>query len=129
MKLVENSTSAIKVKDNSKVKIVKSVIKVTPSSGRVIASKECDTAINALRELNRQAATIKRLTEENQAIVKAEIGDDGREILDSKGNIGATWKFDKDSMTFNAKSFQEHYPELYTEFLKKKTGARKFSIK
>jgi len=130
MNIVDNETKiASAVKDNTKVKHIKSVIKVTPASDRVVASKECGKIIEELRELDRQAKTIKRLIEEKQAMVKAELGDNGREILDLKGNIGATWKFDKDSICFDKDKFEKAMPKTYAKFLKTKTGSRKFCIK
>jgi predicted phage-related endonuclease len=45
------------------------------------------------------------------------------------GNVLATWKSAKSSQKFDAKAFQNAYPQMYDQFVREVPGSRRFLIK
>jgi hypothetical protein len=45
------------------------------------------------------------------------------------GNVLATWKSAKSSQKFDAKAFQNAYPQMYDQFIREVPGSRRFLIK
>jgi hypothetical protein len=45
------------------------------------------------------------------------------------GNVLATWKSAKGSKKFDAKAFQNAYPQMYDQFVREVPGSRRFLIK
>jgi len=53
-----------------------------------------------------------------------------RDVLTAvDGSVLATWKSAKASKKFDAKAFQDAYPQMYDQFVREVSGSRRFLIK
>jgi len=72
-----------------------------------------------------------KLAEDNKATIeskfKAIVAD--AEAIYSGGKLLATWKNNKDGVSFDKDAFAQAYPDLYKQFTKPKAGARPFLFK
>lgn len=96
--------------------------------GIVIAS---DEVMNILKEIkfHRDAEKkAKQLKEKCTQKLYNIVGENER-ISTEDGEEIATWKYDKDSESFDKKGFMAVYPDIYKDFVEVKPGARKLDIK
>lgn len=97
--------------------------------GRVVeATPAVAEAVEKLRNI--QAAV--KLAEEQEDFLKLQIQThmaDASTLVMPDGQIAATWKTAKDSLTFDREAFQADNPDLYQRYLTKKPGSRRFLLK
>lgn len=92
---------------------------------------ECsDEAFEAYQNLKEVKKEIKALEERQEAFeetIKMAFGD--AEALSYGGDTIATWKAPKESLKFDAKTFQAEHPDLVKPYLQVTQGARRFLLK
>lgn len=104
------------------------LVYATDRGGYVVASREVEQVVAALKNIKEQIKPLEDAQERAEVMLKKVLGDKS-EIVDVTGRSLITWKASKSSMAFDAKAFQEAYPDLYNQFKREKDGSRRFLVK
>lgn len=94
----------------------------------VVATTETEDAVNDLKHVKEQLATLKAQQAELEDKIKI-VMQDGESLLDQYGTVLCTWKTAKDSTKFDEKAFQKDAPKEYEKYLLTKQGSRRFLVK
>lgn len=94
----------------------------------VVATTETEDAVNDLKSIKEQLATLKAQQTELEDKIKI-VMQDGESLLDQQGTVLCTWKTAKDSSTFNEKALKKEMPDIYEKYLQTKQGSRRFLVK
>ena len=97
-------------------------------SSVVTASAELESILDRLSTLTEQRKSLEDAEEQHKLAVMRFMNT--RDVLSSvDGSVLATWKSAKGSRKFDAKAFQEAYPQMYDQFVREVPGSRRFLIK
>jgi putative phage-type endonuclease len=94
----------------------------------VIAGEEVIEAVQRLHSIKTALKAHEEAEEEQKAVIMKALGESDT-LLDSDGNILATWKAAKPAQRFDTKMFQIGHPDLYAQFLKTGEISRRFLLK
>ena len=92
------------------------------------ASAELESILDRLSSLTEQRKSLEDAEEAHKLAVMRFMNT--RDVLTAvDGSVLATWKSAKGSRKFDAKAFQEAYPQMYDQFVREVPGSRRFLIK
>lgn len=93
----------------------------------VEASEDMAFMISRLKEIKDSLKSLDEAKDEIENAIKLALGE--AEALNYHGSTLLTWKAPKASTTFDKKSFEKDYPDIYKEYVKPSQGARRLLIK
>jgi len=96
--------------------------------GSVVADPD---VIDLLKEIkaHRDIEKAAKIRKENAMQRLYNIVGEHDQIATDDGEVLATWKYSKDSISFDRTAFMAVYPDLYKDFEEVKPGVRKLDIK
>lgn len=101
-----------------------------PKSEKGTSIEVSATTLDKLQQASQIARQIDDLTDKRNAIIldlKKECGD--FEKMTYEGAVVATFKSNKDSLSFDKEAFKRENPEMYQKYIKTQRGARPFVSK
>jgi hypothetical protein len=100
----------------------------TSEASVATANAELESILARLSSLTEQRKSIEDAEEAHKLAVMRFMNT--RDVLSAvDGSVLATWKSAKASKKFDAKAFQEAYPQMYDQFVREVPGSRRFLIK
>lgn len=98
------------------------------AEGTVEATKEISQVVRRLKTIREGMNAMEAEEEELKSKIILTLGDKGDTLM-SGGKALATWKLAKGRNSFDSKTFEKSYPELYQQFVKTGEPSRRLLIK
>lgn len=99
------------------------------AQGLVIATESVLSTINDLRGVREEIASLEAREEALKAAIIIAIGDAGSDLVDSLGNVLATYRMGTGRKVFDHKTLEKQMPEIYKKYLKHTEPQRRFILK
>lgn len=99
------------------------------TQGAVVAPDDAIAAVDELRTVREQKDVLEAKEEEIKGKLIITLGDAGDILVDSFGNILATYKISKGRVTVDQKALQKEMPEVYLKYLRTGEPSRRFLLK
>lgn len=99
------------------------------AEGLVTAGSDVIGIISDLKKAQAQGKALEAAEEDLKGRLIIFLGDKGNTLISPEGMTLLTYKLGKGRTSFDAKSFEKQYPELYQQFLKQGEPSRRFLVK